>query len=486
MRSSRLGGFIAKKYALNGESARKQVSRLTGPVLRLPYKLLPKNEAFLYRSEDRNTAKYWEALQRDLRETGAVYGMALDGLEARGGIAQTASFSVVTGAPVRQRKQVPIHGVLQRLKDIGFLNQCVIDRYGDCIRFGPDFFDTLSEDRMRGTMLVEKILLDGFRDWARKLGFASYNAIDIRAGEYAPKFSTFQFDLVGPSYLLPLTTTSGAKKKPGFLVADVFCDGTLDTNHIQYFLRKIRILRSMRRVVPFLPMLLAHRFTPEALREGRSNGISMATIGNLFGKKIASSLESLVATLENAAAIAAVNPERVGELLDSLSVIEGAAGNLRGALLELIVGYLVGDVEGGSIDIGETVRDPRTGEEAEIDVRRVKGKRECWLYECRGRQPKNKMTRTEVEKWITRVGRIHAHHRQEARFQHHEFFFELWTTGEFDQDATQLLKAEKKRRVRINLGWRDGRKIREYAKKANRKSILDTLNEHYFQHPLAV
>ncbi len=485
MRSSRLAQRIATKYSLNDDAARKQISRVTDPILRLPYRLLPKNETFLYRGVDRNTERYWAALLRDLRETGAVYGMAIDGLRARGGIAQTPSFQVVTGAPVAQKGQVPVEGVVQRLIDVGFLRRREIGNYGECIEFYPDHFGPVPMDRMRARMLAEKIIVDALREWARKLAFASYNGISIRQDKVVPKFSTCLFDMAGPSYLMPLTTGPAKAVKPGFLVADVFCDAELDLDHIQYFLRKVRILKSMRNVVPFLPILLADGFTSQALRAGRSAGVIMATIRNLFGEAIANSLSSLLDTLKRAAAVAATDPDRVIALLNGLRSIEGAAGNLRGALFELIVGYLVREVDGGSIDIGEIIRDPGTGNEAEIDVRRVKEKQECWFYECRGRQPTNLMPKEDVEKWIERVDRIFAFHRQQQRFQNHRFVFELWTTGKFSKDAESRLKTEKSNRKKIEIGWRDGPRVREYAKKANRPSILNTLDEHYFKHPLA-
>jgi len=48
----------------------------------------------------------------------------------------------------------------------------------------------------------------------------------------------------------------GGKTRPGFLVADVFCDGTLTLRQIQYFLRKVQLLGSLRKVVPF-PVFVA-------------------------------------------------------------------------------------------------------------------------------------------------------------------------------------------------------------------------------------
>ena len=45
-------------------------------------------------------------------------------------------------------------------------------------------------------------------------------------------------------------------------------------------------------------------------------------------------------TLKNAAAIATTNPERLAKLIDDLSEIEGAAGNLRGVLFEKLINFL--------------------------------------------------------------------------------------------------------------------------------------------------
>jgi hypothetical protein len=58
------------------------------------------------------------------------------------------------------------------------------------------------------------------------------------------------------------------------------------------------------------------------------------------------------------------NPDKIKNLFSRLSAIEGAAGNLRGALFELLVGHLVRSIEGGSIDIGVLVQDLETGKRA--------------------------------------------------------------------------------------------------------------------------
>lgn len=485
MRASRLACALSERYGLSPVAARKRVSRVSPPIRKFPFRLLPKNEAFLYREEDRNSELYWEGLVRDLRESGSIHGLALDGLVARGGQAQRASFNVVAGSPEAQRKQVPLSGVLDNLDSADLVDRVEVGEMGECVRLNPYVFETPSASAFRARRIAEDVLMDGLREWTRKLGLASYNAIDIRTGEGAPKFSTFHWDLCGPSYLLPLVSVGREGLKPGFFVADVFCDGTLDVPHIQYFLRKVRMTKAIRRVVSFMPVLLADRYTREALWAGKRAGVVMATTRNLFGDTVAEALGSLIDTLTRAGAIAAANPDRVAGLLADLKAIEGAAGNLRGALFEMIVGYLVREIDGNSIDIGEVVYDPKSGRPAEIDVRRIKERQECWFYECRARQPTARIGEEEVSAWLEKVGRIQRFHRAEERFQGWRLGFEIWTSGQFDEAALALLEREKARRRRIAIGWKDGAQVREYAKRASRKAILDTLDEHYFKHPLS-
>src|SRR6185437_4864852 len=93
----------------------------------------------------------------------------------------------------------------------------------------------------RPRLLSESVILDALRDWARKLGLGGYNSIAIRGDSHARQVGQFKWDLSGPSYLLPLRR---GKAVNGFLVADVFSDRILDIHAIQFFIRKVQILRS--------------------------------------------------------------------------------------------------------------------------------------------------------------------------------------------------------------------------------------------------
>jgi hypothetical protein len=81
----------------------------------------------------------------------------------------------------------------------------------------------------------------------------------------------------------------------------------------------------LRKVRPFLPMLIADGFTPEALRACRSRGIIATRPDRVFGQDVARALSDLLQTLSNAAAMAVGNPDKIENLFTRLSAIEGAA-----------------------------------------------------------------------------------------------------------------------------------------------------------------
>jgi len=212
----------------------------------------------------------------------------------------------------------------------------------------------------------------------------------------------------------------------------------------------------------------------------------MATPDLLFGHEVAEGLSKLLQTLSKAAAMAVQRPEVIDQLFKSLGQIEGAAGNLRGALFEMLVGHCVVKLDDGSIDIGKKVRDHETGRWLEIDVFRVKERREVWCYECRAHQPTQVESNDDIEHWLTeRVARIHRIISQEERFEGCEFHYEYWTCGRFAPDALQRLENAKERTMRYAIGWRDGPAVRKYVAQLRPKAVLQMLDDHFLNHPIA-
>lgn len=87
--------------------------------------------------------------------------------------------------------------------------------------------------------------------------------------------------------------------------------------------------------------------------------------------------------------------------MHTLTKIEGAAGNLRGALFELAIGSLAKDIEGGFLLVGEKRRGLFTGREAEIDVLLDRpDQKPVLIIECKSKIPGASLGLSEAQKMV--------------------------------------------------------------------------------------
>jgi len=479
-RASVVARALQEECGLSAVAARKRISRISKPLFRFPVRLLPKSESFLYTGDQRKTERFWTNLHATLRETNSVYGVALDGLMARGGVVVTDEFPVISGAPLALKGQVSSERVARALEEAQAIKRETWIELGAVYACDRPEIGHADFGGLRSRMRVEAIMLDGLRKWAANLGLASFNKIAIRGENHSRQVGQFKWDLTGPSYLLPLRRGGSLN---GFLVADVFCHDNLDLHSIQFFIRKVKMLRESSNSGDALAVLVARRFTSQALKAGHAAGLVLATPENLFGWKVGRAIESLVETLNNAAATAVANPVKLADLIDDLSEIEGAAGNLRGILFELIAAHLA-RIGSSSIDMGVAARD-ENGNVADIDVLKVCGKSECVGIECKGKRPGGVVAAEEVQDWLKRIPIFRSHLVKESRFREAKISFEFWTTGTFSPDALILLQKEKQARTKTPIDWKDGATVEDLAKTSKEKRLVDSLREHFLRHPLA-
>ena len=484
VRSSVLANLLCAEFGLSPEAARKRLSRVRAPIHTFPVGLLPKREAFVYHLKDRTTERFWANLHRDLRETESGAAAAIDGLIARGGIVAADEFSVISGAPVKQLKQVPAAAVLKRLEAAGIVKVTTLGDLGEVVMLERHELGERDIGGFKARRLGERIMLDGVREWAKRLGIASFNSIAIRGDNHPRMVGPYKWDLTGPSYLMPLKGMKGNTEQQGFLVADAFVGDSIDQHQLRYFIRKARALRATTKVGSILPMIIAQGFTPEALTFGHRARLILATPETLFGSRTARAFDNLVDTMRNAAAIIAANPDRLVDLLESLQDIEGRAGNLRGVLFEFFCAYLIRN-DGNSIDMGRTAYDSATGKSADIDVMCVKGKSECVLYECKAKVPGGTVSNEEVEDWLRRLPIFKAHVRSNPTLSEADIRFEFWTSGDFEPNAMATLERQKQQRTKMPIDWKNGNQIRALSIKHKEKTITSAFDQHFFRHPLS-
>ena len=235
-----------------------------------------------------------------------------------------------------------------------------------------------------------------------------------------------------------------------------------------------------------MPVLVADVFSQKGFELAKSKGILAVTPETLFGSELAKALRDLVRLLTDTGATAAVNPDHLSKVLKSLTRIEGASANIRGALFELVVGSLVKDVEGGSLKTGFKVANLSTGEKAEIDVHLDKDIHAGFLIvECKAKNPGGRVSEKEVKRWYdNRVPLIHRILNTGFKEVERPFHFELWTNGIFAASALEWLERQPKECDGYTVDWREGAALKTYADRASNVSLREMLREHYFRNPL--
>ena len=480
-RTGRLVEVLTESLKISAAAARQRLSRARSPIERYPRGLLPKREDFLYLKDQYRSELYWDHLLRDLRDQGAVLGCAIDGLEARGGIVPVDEFAVVSGAPIALKKQVSSEHTADRLKTLGVMEERRLNGLGHCFVARPNaVIQPLTVGHIRARHITESIMLDGLAQWIRKNGIGSYHKVSIRGDGQPRRVGPFKWDLTGPSYVRPVRR---AKVKHGFVVADVFSQERLDVPHIQYMIRKVEIYERAANSGVLFPILMADSFTDKAITNGHAAGLMLTTPRDLFGRSVARALTDLTQTLRNAATAVSGDSDRLYDLLDKLSEIEGRAGNMRGVLFELIAAYIAKREFGGRIELGVTHTHRHTGKTAELDIVCESDPQRVYVIECKGKIPGGEVLLAEVTDWLSKLPIVQDYVASREQLRERTQICELWTTGTFADDALARLSDEQAHRTRRPIAWRDGAAVRGAATKLGLKAIKSALDQHYLRHP---
>ena len=373
MLASELAAALTSR-GITAEAARQRVSRSREPIRRLRRIRFPHNERFVFLEKHDKTPEFFQAFLAAGQKTGSAHGHCLQVLMARGGLCPESLFKVLTGCPLVPGKHLSAERIQRDLLDLGAISTMSMSgNIGPCIELNESLQPSIGLEVMRANLVAEGVALGALREWLKRLNLVSFDKARIR-GE-SPEFAGFRFDLVGPSYVRPLASSTNDGVQPGFVVADIHLGTEFGLPALGYFFRKTRILRSAGHTRPFISLLMCDQFAGDAWKAGRSDGIILATPSAIFGKDIAMALRDLVGVLVNAASAVVNDPDTVYELFSRLSAIEGAAGNLRGPLFELITAHLVAAHSGGHVDIGKVVTSSKLGRIAEIDQELPKRRR---------------------------------------------------------------------------------------------------------------
>lgn len=468
-------------------AARQRVARAGDDVTKLAGLRFPHNARFVYLPDQFGDQRFWDALERVFQAEGLAYWGAVVGLKSRGGIWPSRFFAGMCGSALARQRQLSPDRVWERLHAIQFLDEITDEATGErFVTFKPLFYRRDTAQQIRAALIAENVALHGMREWCRRIGFGSFEQIRVRGDDEPPVVAGVTWDLSGPSYMRPLARAANGGLKPGFVICDVNLRGRLDEEAVGLFVRKHDLASAPVNVAPIMPFLVADGFSTKAFGLARQKGVLATTTAQLFGEDVAKALRDLISLLTDTGATASINPEHLDRVMSSLTRIEGAANNLRGALFELVIGTLVKDVEGGFLRAGEKWTDHETGRQAEVDVLldRPDGQ-SVLIVECKSKTPGSRISLADAQKWRSdRVPLIHKVLRGDGRFANRPLTFELWTNGPFDEDVRQWLNSQPVH-PDYETAFRDGEFIKRYVDKARAPSIRKIMNDHYFRHPLA-
>lgn len=471
----------ARQRLVRGLASSFDIVRLAG--LRFQH-----NARFLYLRDQFGDATFWKAVERAFEKSGLSYWRTITGLKVRGGNIPLSLFASASGAPAARKGQLSPRRLLERLTAIQLLT-CDADEDGrEYIRFMPHAYHLDSIVSVRARLMAEQVALEGLKEWIRKMGLGGFDQVRIRNADHPPEVAGVQWDLSAPSYVRPLVARSSDGLKPGFVVADILLRGVVSADAVTAFVSKLDLTTAPSGIAPVMAFLVADGFTNDAFRLARSKGVIAATTRMLLGDEIARALKELVDILTNLGATAAVNPGHLEHVLATLTRIEGAAGNVRGALFELAIGYLVKEVEGGYMKAGEKVHDPDSGSSAEIDVilDRPNGA-PILVIECKAKAPGSMVSLAEAKRWRqNRVPVILRALQSDPHIRDRPIEFGLWSNGRIHPAAESWLAAQPALAAPYKFGWKGYEGLLDYTRSARSGMISKIMNDHYFRHPLVV
>ncbi|MGF1888226.1 hypothetical protein L4D13_19055 [Photobacterium profundum] len=485
--SSDLVKVLVETYKLSPSTARKRVSRGFNDMHRLDGLPFPRNAKFIYLKDDYRSPFFWGALYKAFKETSSVYWPAIAALEERGGLIPYNHFLISCGSPLRQKKHVPPEKIIERLKMHAIVSLVDIAGFGKCVMLTKhEQEQDLIVPALRARLITEKILLQAVSDWAKNLGFASYHLLKDRDNEELPTVSTTVWDLAGPSYLAPLVQQGKDEAiKPGFFACDILLGKSVSEDGLQPFLRKCSTLRSLKNVGRCMQIFIADSYHPEAFQQAKAAGIIPATPDTLFGSEVSKGLKNLMGTLKEAAMITVLEPEKFNLLFEQLGKIEGAVGNLRGALFEYFTASVVEKAYNTERICLNRECKTSTGKKAESDVIAELRQGEILFIECKGHQPLGTVLHEEVERWLhQRVPTLRKYALEHTEWKSKKLSFALWTTGQFSEESLELLSRAQEQTTKYKLSYLDATQIKDVVEQCNDKEMLRTYLKYFYDHPL--
>ena len=316
-----LSGELARKfeheYGASNTAARQALSRAKKPVNKICTLSFDKNQKFFYLESQYMSNRYIERLMDAIKQSSQINWVYICAFQSQNGFVAKSILPSLVSSPIKNVKGHKLH---QRVID-DLLKCGIIVEYNETHWMLAEWasIQNRSIARAVGLETVKKQVVNDFASWAQNINLIGYDSAKVLSA--SAEFANFQWALTAPAYIQPLYDTE--KIRPGFVVADIFYGRTATEEDINFFLDKLSVIRTFKKLPAFMPVFLVENITREALMILKENKVMVALIKNVFDEKYAKLLAEIVSVFSHSSAIISKNPEKIETLFSEIAKAEG-------------------------------------------------------------------------------------------------------------------------------------------------------------------
>jgi hypothetical protein len=471
MLSGELEELLIKTESISKENARKRIQRLKSPIHKLKG-FFSASQSLLYHSDTYNSEIFFTSIKVAFEKAGKRYSAIVTALIYHGGIIAKRDLANYSFSPIKHTKgHVTFESIIKNLQKLNIL----VDYDDNHYQLNSKISSLDSDLRYYKAIEFSKnLLLQQFNSWARNVGIVSF-----AKGDYNTEVSNFQFAYTAPTYINGLVQYKDNKPKPGFLVADILLGkDVIYIKEVEFLIQKIKIIRAINPSLRLFPVFITEGVEVNAFNSLKKLGVMVASIKEIFGENYYELLNSLINTIVNAGSVLKTNPEKYIELMLQLTkLVDGKTNNLRGDLFELAVGYYYGQTC-KYLEVGKKVRIDGEFRPREIDVFAIYSE-ELKLIECKGYN-----YAIDDEYILSYLNeKIPALKRwlDKSTFTQRKYTFEIWSTGGFTENATNLLEKAKMNTKKYSVNFLNKKSILDRANELSTNKFVTILKDYYFK-----
>lgn len=465
--SGELSQILIKVNMVSPENARQLISRAKEPVKKLKLGF-DSNQSFLYLETEKDSHKYFNKLIIYLKPYAKVYYYLIHFAKRNNGYVNINNLPIYSSSPILRltghKKATDIIKDLIDVKIFQKYTEANILILNDNIYQDFDFNQFKIKDEMAQNITAH--LIKRFEN----TNFIAFGKAKTYSSD-EPEFGKMQWCFTVPTYLNGMTKPSKGKIIPGFIIGDVILNKSLKEPDIEFFLKKVSILKAQINLPNFIPILVTQFLEPEAFKKLKKNGVYICLTQEIFGDKYFKFIKDILDLISN--------PEKEpGNILKILNDEEtsGKFGNMKGDLFEYLVGNYYNIMQ-KIYRVGKKIRERKTGKDKEIDIL-VNDTLEVIVIECKALNAP--LSKDFVNKWLTdNIFIIRKWILDQDEYKSKNIRFELWSVNGFEQDALNELINFSNTTKKYNIAYLDKADIKTRIGSAKDQKLNESFIKHY-------